>query len=160
MIKNSYIYTGNVIHKRFKPKIHSFNYNVFSLLIDLSEINLLHKTIRIFSHNKLNIISYNNDINNYLSTMLKTREIVAVTTQPQVLEVEVHSLGGFYVAEDQDSKRYINYHAGAIKIEPDENGIFENGSNIKNYINQDGYNKIIKMKNPSKSGYVLEQKKS
>ena len=38
MIKNSYIYTGNVIHKRFKPKIHSFNYSVFSLLIDLSEI--------------------------------------------------------------------------------------------------------------------------
>jgi hypothetical protein len=41
-----------------------------------------------------------------------------------------------------------------------ENGSFENGTNIKNYINQDGYNKIIKMKNPSKSGYVLEQKKS
>ena len=41
-----------------------------------------------------------------------------------------------------------------------ENGIFENGTHIKNYINQDGYNKIIKMKNPSKSGYVLEQKKS
>ena len=69
-----------------------------------------------------------NDINKYLSTMQKTREIVAVTTQPQVLEVEVHSLGGFYVAEDQDSKRYINYHAGAIKIEPDENGIFEKNS--------------------------------
>jgi TPP-dependent pyruvate/acetoin dehydrogenase alpha subunit len=69
-----------------------------------------------------------NDINNYLTTMLKTREIVAVTTQPQVLEVEVHSLGGFYVAEDQDSKRYINYHAGAIKIEPGENGIFEKNS--------------------------------
>ena len=49
MIKNSYIYTGNVIHKRFKPKIHSFNYSVFSLLIDLSEINLLHKTLKIFS---------------------------------------------------------------------------------------------------------------
>ena len=58
MIKNSYIYTGNVIHKRFKPKIHSFNYSVFSLLIDLSEINLLHKTLKIFSYNKLNIISF------------------------------------------------------------------------------------------------------
>ena len=66
-----------------------------------------------------------NDTNNYLSTMLKIREHVAASTQPQVLEVEVHSLGGFYVAEDQDSKRYINYHAGAIKIEPGENGIFE-----------------------------------
>jgi TPP-dependent pyruvate/acetoin dehydrogenase alpha subunit len=69
-----------------------------------------------------------NDINNYLITMQKTREIAEVTTQPQVLEVEVHSLGGFYVAEDQDSKRFINYHAGAIKIEPDENGIFEKNS--------------------------------
>ena len=58
MIKNSYIYTGNVIHKRFKPKIHSFNYRVFSLLVDLSEINLLHKTLKIFSYNKLNIISF------------------------------------------------------------------------------------------------------
>jgi DUF1365 family protein len=60
MIKNSYIYTGTVIHKRFKPKIHSFNYKVFSLLIDLSEIDLLHKTLRLFSYNKFNIISFFN----------------------------------------------------------------------------------------------------
>ena len=58
MIKNSYIYTGNVIHKRFKPKIHNFNYKVFSLLIDLSEIDLLHQNLKIFSYNKLNIISF------------------------------------------------------------------------------------------------------
>jgi TPP-dependent pyruvate/acetoin dehydrogenase alpha subunit len=67
-----------------------------------------------------------NDINNYLSVMSRTREIVVATTKPYVLEIEVHSLGGFYEAEDQDSKRYINYHAGAIKTDPDKNGIFEN----------------------------------
>lgn len=66
-----------------------------------------------------------NSINNYLSTMIKTREIIAQSSQPQVLEVEVYSLGGFYVAEDKDSQRYVNYHAGAIKSEPDKNGIFE-----------------------------------
>ena len=60
MIKNSYIYTGTVIHKRFKPKLHTFNYNVFSLLIDLSEIDLLQKTLKIFSYNKFNIISFFN----------------------------------------------------------------------------------------------------
>ena len=60
MIKNSSIYTGNVIHKRFKPKIHFFNYKVFSLLIDLSEMNLLDKTLRLFSYNKFNIISFFN----------------------------------------------------------------------------------------------------
>ena len=56
MIKNSYIYTGTVIHKRFKPKIHSFNYKVFSLLIDLSELSLMHKTLKLFSYDKFNII--------------------------------------------------------------------------------------------------------
>ena len=45
MIKESFIYNGEVIHKRFKPKIHSFNYKVFSLLIDLSELDLMHKNL-------------------------------------------------------------------------------------------------------------------
>ena len=52
MIKNSYIYTGTVIHKRFKPKIHSFNYKVFSLLIDLSELDLMHQELKLFSYDK------------------------------------------------------------------------------------------------------------
>ena len=58
MIKNSSIYNGTVIHKRFKPKIHFFKYKVFSILIDISEINLLDKTLKIFSYNKFNIISF------------------------------------------------------------------------------------------------------
>ena len=39
----SSIYNGTVIHKRFKPKTHFFKYNVFSLFIDLSELNILEK---------------------------------------------------------------------------------------------------------------------
>ena len=58
MIKNSFIYTGNVIHKRFKPKIHYFKYKVFSLLIDLSELEFLDKSLKIFSYNKFNIVSF------------------------------------------------------------------------------------------------------
>ena len=54
----SCIYNGTVIHKRFKPKIHFFKYNVFSLLIDLSELEKLDKTINFFSYNKFNLISF------------------------------------------------------------------------------------------------------
>ena len=54
----SSIYNGTVIHKRFKPKTHFFKYSVFSLLIDLSELNHLDKTIKIFSYNKFNLISF------------------------------------------------------------------------------------------------------
>ncbi|MDA9647342.1 DUF1365 domain-containing protein [Candidatus Pelagibacter sp.] len=55
---NSSIYNGQVIHKRFKPKVHSFKYNVFSLLIDLSELNILDKKVNFFSYNKINLISF------------------------------------------------------------------------------------------------------
>ena len=58
MINNSCIYNGKVIHKRFKPKEHYFKYKVFSLFLDLSELNVIEKNIKIFSYNKFNLISF------------------------------------------------------------------------------------------------------
>ena len=58
MIKNSAIYTGKVIHRRFKPKEHYFKYNVFSILVDLNELEAIQKNIKIFSYNRFNIISF------------------------------------------------------------------------------------------------------
>jgi len=54
----SSIYNGAVIHNRFKPKKHFFKYNVFSLLIDLSELEDLDKRIKFFSFNKFNLVSF------------------------------------------------------------------------------------------------------
>ena len=58
MLKNSKIYVGKVIHRRFKPKNHYFKYRVFSLLIDLDDLNEIDNKIKIFSYNKFNIISF------------------------------------------------------------------------------------------------------
>ena len=58
MINSSCIYTGQVIHKRFKPKEHFFSYKVFSLLIDLSELHLLDSKLKLFSYNKFNLLSF------------------------------------------------------------------------------------------------------
>ena len=58
MIKHSKIYNGKVIHTRFKPKRHHFKYSIFSLLIDLDEINELDKNLKLFSYNKFNLISF------------------------------------------------------------------------------------------------------
>tara|TARA_B100001123_G_scaffold110274_1_gene128287 strand:- start:44 stop:814 length:771 start_codon:yes stop_codon:yes gene_type:complete len=57
---SSYIYSGFVTHRRFKPKRHFFSYKVFSLLLDLEEINTLEKKIKFFSFNKFNILSFYN----------------------------------------------------------------------------------------------------
>ena len=58
MPENSKIYVGKVIHRRFKPKNHYFKYRVFSLLIDLDDLNEIDNKIKIFSYNKFNIISF------------------------------------------------------------------------------------------------------
>ena len=58
MIKYSKIYSGQVIHTRFKPKKHYFKYKVFSLLIDLDEINKINNNLNFFSYNKFNLISF------------------------------------------------------------------------------------------------------
>ncbi len=55
---NSSIYNGTVIHKRFKPKNHFFKYNIFTFLIDLSELNYLNKKIKFFSYNRFNLLSF------------------------------------------------------------------------------------------------------
>tara|TARA_B100000676_G_C17950943_1_gene772009 strand:- start:384 stop:1130 length:747 start_codon:yes stop_codon:yes gene_type:complete len=59
------MYNGEVTHTRFKPVRHFLKYKTFSLFLDLDEIDLLDKSISIFSHNKFNIFSfYNNDHGN------------------------------------------------------------------------------------------------
>ena len=60
MIKESFIYTGKVVHKRFKPKKHFFKYKVFSLFLDLNELEQIDKYITFFSFNKFNLISFYN----------------------------------------------------------------------------------------------------
>jgi len=57
---SSCIYSGIITHKRFKPKKHFFSYKIFSLLIDLSEVEDLGKKIKFFSFNKFNILSFYN----------------------------------------------------------------------------------------------------
>jgi len=85
MIKYSKIYAGKVIHTRFKPKKHHFKYNVFSMLIDLDEINELDNNLKFFSFNKFNLISFFNidhgdreggDIKNWVKENLIKKKIL------------------------------------------------------------------------------------
>ena len=124
MIKNSYIYTGTVIHKRFKPKIHTFNYKVFSLLIDLSEIDLLHKTLRLFSYNKFNIISFFNkdhgprdgsSLKNWVLDNLKKNNIesddvkIKLLCYPRIFGYVFNPLSVFYIYDKNSDLIAILY---------------------------------------------------
>ncbi|NVK42313.1 MAG: DUF1365 domain-containing protein [Oceanospirillaceae bacterium] len=54
----SSLYTGRVMHHRLRPRQHRFNYRVFSLLLDLDEVDELDERLRLFSRNRFNLFSF------------------------------------------------------------------------------------------------------
>lgn len=54
----SRLYQGSVMHHRLSPKVHRFNYAVFSICIDLDELESLDSQLRWFSLNRFNLFSF------------------------------------------------------------------------------------------------------
>ncbi|MEL7428361.1 MAG: DUF1365 domain-containing protein [Pseudomonadota bacterium] len=52
------LYFGKVMHARLKPRHHRFNYNIFSLVIDLDRLKEAGSLSKIFSFAKRNLVSF------------------------------------------------------------------------------------------------------
>jgi uncharacterized protein len=53
----SALYFGSVFHRRLGARPHRFRYRLFWLLVDLDELDRLHRRLRLFSHNRFNLFS-------------------------------------------------------------------------------------------------------
>ncbi len=51
-------FVGNVVHKRLMPRRHAFTYRVFALCLDVDELDRLSGSLRLFSHNRWNLLSF------------------------------------------------------------------------------------------------------
>lgn len=58
MMMHSALYIGSVAHRRLRPRKHRLRYRVFSLLIDIDELPLLERTLRLFSLGRFNLFSF------------------------------------------------------------------------------------------------------
>ena len=54
----SCLYQGTVVHKRLTPRPHGFSYRVFSLCLDVDEIDTVARQCRLFSRNRANLLSF------------------------------------------------------------------------------------------------------
>lgn len=54
----SAIYTGRVLHRRYAPTGHRLDYSVYSLLLDLDELDSIDRSIRWFSVDRFNLFSF------------------------------------------------------------------------------------------------------
>lgn len=55
---SSALYVGHVAHRRTRPVDHAFRYRVCSMLVDLDELPALDAGLRLFSHNRRNVVSF------------------------------------------------------------------------------------------------------
>lgn len=55
---SSALFPGHVTHARFKPKVHKLAYRIYSLLLDLDELDALDKKLRLFSVDRFNLFSF------------------------------------------------------------------------------------------------------
>ena len=156
MIKNSKIYTGKVIHRRFKPKEHYFKYSVFSLLIDLDELEDIQKEISIFSYNKFNIISFfdkdhgerdSSSLKNWVYSNLKTLGIeeevkIKLLCYPRIFGYVFNPLSIFFVYNQNDKLISILYevkntfneqHTYIFRVD-DENKLIQNNCSKKFHV--------------------------
>lgn len=74
----SAIYAGRVMHQRLRPRRHRLRYRVFSLLLDLDEINGLAERLKLFSRNRFNLFSFHD------------RDYGAGTAEPLQVQVARH----------------------------------------------------------------------
>ena len=58
---DSAIYAGSVMHRRMRPRRHRLRYSIFSLLLDLDELDALDARLKLFSRNKFNLFSFRDD---------------------------------------------------------------------------------------------------
>ena len=143
MIKESCIYTGKVIHKRFKPKIHYFKYKVFSLLLDLDEIEKIDNRISFFSYNSFNLLSFydkdhgSRDGLSIRKWVIKNLKLIGIDNEdikikllcyPRILGYVFNPLSVFYVYNNKEELISILYevkntfgeqHTYIFKVEND-----------------------------------------
>lgn len=116
MIRSS-LYAGQVYHRRVRPREHELRYSVFTLLLDLSEIDVLTKRLWLFSRNKFNLFGfYDQDfgenssekLTDYILRQLKVSGIhitptrVLLSCYPRVLGYAFNPLSLFYCLDDLD----------------------------------------------------------
>jgi DUF1365 family protein len=62
---NSSIYRGHVVHQRMRPTRHRLRYRVFSLLLDLDDLDKLEKQFRFLSYNRRTFYSIRDEDHGY-----------------------------------------------------------------------------------------------
>ena len=120
---NSAIFEGEVSHKRLGPRLHRLRYRVFTLLLDLGEIDRLDHRLKLFSRNRFNLFSFfdkdygdgGGDIDQHIRGLLRDNGLeigrgrIALLCYPRVLGYVFNPLSVYFCYGEDGALRAINY---------------------------------------------------
>jgi uncharacterized protein len=120
---NSAIYEGTTTHVRRKPIRHRLQYGLFSLLIDLDELDDL-GSLRFFSHNRTNLVSFfdedhgardGGDLRQWITAELAEAGIhetpgrIRLLCLPRIAGYEFNPLTIWFIDDEGGEPRWILY---------------------------------------------------
>jgi DUF1365 family protein len=121
---HSALYVGRVSHERLRPKRHRLAYRVFSLLVDIDELETLDRSLRLFSLNAFNLFSLrprdygfgqSGDLRDEVQSVLGAAGIdlgrgpIRLLTMPRVLGYAFNPLSIFFCHERDGALGAILY---------------------------------------------------
>jgi hypothetical protein len=124
MTLSSALYLGRVMHHRSRPRVHRLGYRVFSLLLDLDEMDGIAGRLRLFSRNRLNLFSfYDRDYASGSAEPLRAQierlctqagvaldgGAIRVLTMPRILGFAFNPLSVFYCHDRAGTLRTLLY---------------------------------------------------
>lgn len=143
------LYDGIVVHRRLMPVQHSFRYRVFSMLLDIDQLEAIDEGLNLFSIERFNLFSFMNKdhgrrdgsaLRPWIESQLNDRGLarphkILVHCFPRLLGYVFNPLSVYYCYDDQDQCFAVVYevkntfgdqHCYVAKI--DNPDIFQHGS--------------------------------
>lgn len=147
MTSGSCLYVGQVFHRRTRPQVHALRYRVFSLLLDIDEIDALCASIWPLSRNRVNLFSFHDrdfgdtageSLRDYVRRQLACTGVknepvrVLLACYPRVLGYSFNPLSLFYCLDESGRvfavvhevhNTFGERHAYALAAEPEDGWI-------------------------------------
>ena len=157
MTLQSCIYSGWVMHRRLRPVLHHFRYRAWWLLLDLDEIDLLDRQLRLFSRGRGNLISFHDrdhghsveDLRGEIERLLATSGIafdggrIRLLCAPRVLGYQFNPLsiyfchqrsGGLAAIVYEVHNTYGERHSYCLAAAPRGDGVVSQSADKRFYV--------------------------
>ncbi len=145
------------MHSRRAPRSHSFRYRVWWMLVDLDELPELQRTVRVFAHNRFNLISFydadygqgDGPLRPYIENRLASAGLehaaarIQLLTMPRLLGYTFNPLSIFFCYDRTDRLATVIYevhntfgerHSYVIGAAEDTTGIVQQNAEKAFYV--------------------------